>query len=44
MLNTISQTSTQPTSQTNSIQLSQQSGIFQSLLSNLSSLNNAQIY
>ena len=44
MLNTISQTSTQPTSQNNSIQLSQQSGIFQSLLSNLSSLNNAQIY
>ena len=56
MLNTISQTSaqpisqpisqsiSQPISQPNGIQLSQQSGIFQSLLSNLSSLNNAQIY
>jgi hypothetical protein len=44
MLNTISQTSAQPSSQPNDIQLSQQSGIFQSLLSNLSSLNNAKIY
>jgi hypothetical protein len=43
MFNTISQTETQPTIKPSTMQLSPNTGIFQSLLGNLSQINNASI-